>query len=356
MKTTSRLGPLAFALGLGLLARHAVRRARRLELRGKTVVIVGASRGLGLALARALGRRGCRLAICARDEAALTRAAAELRAAGVETMAVGCDATDEAAVGRFIAAVEGHFGAIDALVTVAATIRVGPLSSMGKRDFIEALESIFWTAYHPTMAVLPAMRRRGRGRVVHVTSIGGKVGVPHLAPYCTAKFALVGFSESLRAELAGTGVRVTTVVPGLMRTGSHVNASFKGRAAEEFNWFGLAATSPLTAVSAERAAASIVDALEHGDAERVISAPARLAALAHGLAPGLVSDAMGLQKRLLLPADAAPTRPARGADVEHDAAAALAIEAAGAASVERYHQRPRPRGAPGPRSATPPMR
>ncbi|HEU4411994.1 MAG TPA: SDR family NAD(P)-dependent oxidoreductase [Polyangiaceae bacterium] len=340
MRTPTSLGPLALAAGLGLLTRHFARRARRLELRGKVVVITGGSRGLGLEVARELGRRGCRLAVCARDGVALERARRELAAAGVEVMAASCDASDEAEVGQFIAAVEARFGGVDALVANAATIQVGPLESMTRRDFADAFEHIFWSAYHPTMAVLPGMRRRRAGRVVHITSIGGKIGVPHLAPYCSAKFALVGFSETLRAELAGTGVRVTTVVPGLMRTGSHVNASFKGQAAKEFAWFSLAATSPLTAVSAPRAARQVVDALEHGDAERVISLPAKLAALAHGLAPGLVSELMGAQKRLLPSADA-PGAPSRGADVAREAPASSLIEAFGGGSVARYNQRAR---------------
>jgi NAD(P)-dependent dehydrogenase (short-subunit alcohol dehydrogenase family) len=339
MEPLSRLGSLALVTGLGLLAGSLTRRARRLDLRGKTVLITGGSRGLGLAIARELGRRGSRLAICARGIEDLNRARRELEEAGVEVMVGACDASDEAEMGRFAAAVEARFGHIDALVANAATIQVGPLTSMTRRDFSEAFEQIFWAAYHPTMAVLPAMRRRGAGRIVHITSIGGKIGVPHLAPYCSAKFALVGFSESLRAELAGTGVRVTTVVPGLMRTGSHVNASFKGQPAKEFAWFSLAATSPFTAVSAARAARAVVDALAYGDAERVISAPARLGAFAHGLAPGLVSRLMGVSKRML-PGDVVSDASARGTEVENEAPTKSLVDTFGGASVDRYHQRP----------------
>ena len=341
MRTPTSLKPLAFAAGLGLLARHLTRRARRLELRGKVVVITGGSRGLGLAVAHELGRRGCRLAICGRDGDALERARHELVEAGVDVMSSVCDAGDEVEVERFVAAVEDHFGAVDVLVANAATIQVGPLEAMTRRDFVDAFNDIFWTAYNPTMAVLPAMRRRRAGRIVHITSIGGKVGVPHLAPYSSAKFALVGFSEALRAELAGTGVRVTTVVPGLMRTGSHVNASFKGQAEKEFAWFSLAATSPLTSVSAARAAREVVDALEHGEAERVISLPAKLAAFAHGIAPGLVSELMGAQKRLL-PSHDRPTQSVPGTEVERDAPASSVIEALGGASTAQYNQRPQP--------------
>jgi NAD(P)-dependent dehydrogenase (short-subunit alcohol dehydrogenase family) len=342
MTSSSPLRSLALVAGLGLLARSLVRRAGRLDLRGKTVVITGGSRGLGLAVARELGRRGCRLALCARGIEGLDRARRELEAAGVEVMVDACDASDEAEVQSFIAEVEARFGHIDAIVANAASIKVGPITSMSRRDFEDAFEQIFWTAYHPTMAVLPAMRQRGAGRIVHIASIGGKVGVPHLAPYCSAKFALAGFSETLRAELAGTGVKVTTIVPGLMRTGSHVNASFKGQSAKEFAWFGLAATSPLTAISAARAARQVVDALEYGDAERTISASAMLASLAHGVAPGLVSQLMRASNRML-PGDTAPGGAVRGAEVERKTPASTLIDAFGGSSVERYYQLSEPR-------------
>jgi short-subunit dehydrogenase len=158
---------------------------------------------------------------------------------------------------------------------------------------------MFWGGVYTTFEVLPQMRARRRGRIVNVTSIGGKVGVPHLAPYGAAKFAAVGFSEGLRAELARDGIVVTTVVPGLMRTGSHLNALFKGQHRQEFGWFSLGATLPVTAISAEGAARRIVSALAHGDSEVILSWQAQLLALAHGLFPGVTTDALSLVNRLL---------------------------------------------------------
>lgn len=98
------------------------------------------------------------------------------------------------------------------------------------------------------------MRARRRGRIVNITSIGGKVGMPHLLPYTCAKFATVGLSEGLRAELGREGIRVTTIVPGLMRTGSHLKAMFRGQHEQEFTWFSLGASLPLVSMGAERAA------------------------------------------------------------------------------------------------------
>jgi hypothetical protein len=115
------------------------------------------------------------------------------------------------------------------------------------------------------------MRARRAGHILNVTSIGGKVSVAHLLPYSTAKFAAVGFSEGLHAELAPAGIHVLTVVPGLMGTGSHINAEFKGQYRREFAWFSLAASVPVTSMSAHKAARQIVAAIEYGDAELVLT-------------------------------------------------------------------------------------
>ena len=117
-------------------------------------------------------------------------------------------------------------------------------SSATVADFEDAMGTMFWGMVYTTLAALPQMTERGAGRIVNITSIGGKVAVPHLLPYCCAKFAAVGFSEGIRAELAKDHIKVTTVVPGLLRTGSHANAVFKGDHHKEYGWFSLAATRP----------------------------------------------------------------------------------------------------------------
>jgi len=150
-----------------------------------------------------------------------------------------------------------------------------------------------------TLAVLPAMRARQSGRIVNVTSIGGKVAVPHLLPYDCAKFAAVGFSEGLRAELARAGVSVTTVVPGLMRTGSHQFAEFRGKPAAERAWFGLAASTPGLAMSAQRAARRIVRAAKRREPEVVVGAPAKLLRLLKDLFPSPAMRAFSVANRLM---------------------------------------------------------
>jgi short-subunit dehydrogenase len=120
-----------------------------------------------------------------------------------------------------------------------------------------------------------------------------------LVPYSASKVALVGLSEGLRAELRKDGIVVTTVCPGLMRTGSPRNARFKGRHEQEYAWFSISDSLPITSINAERAAAQIVDACRHGDAELVISVQAKLAVLFHGVFPGLTADALALINELL---------------------------------------------------------
>ncbi len=207
-------------VGLGLAAglATALRPRPEWELGGQVAVITGGSRGLGLLLARELGRHGCQLAICARDEAELARARADLESRGMTVHTVRCNVAERAEVERFIAEVVRRFGGIDLLVNNAGTIKVGPVELMTVGDFEDAMRVNFWGMVYPTLSALPIMRAQGGGRIVNITSIGGKVSVPHLLPYNCAKFAAVAFSEGLRAELARDGITVVTVVPGLMRT------------------------------------------------------------------------------------------------------------------------------------------
>ena len=157
----------------------------------------------------------------------------------------------------------------------------------------------FWAPYHVTMAALPHLRRRPEARVVNITSIGGKIAVPHLAPYCASKFAAVGFSDSLRSELARERIFVTTVAPGMMRTGSHVNARFKGDHGAEFSWFAAGASLPVLSISADRAAAAILRACKRRQPFLAIGLPTKVAIAANGVAPNVVAKVMNIAARFL---------------------------------------------------------
>lgn len=282
---------------------------------GKVVVITGGSRGLGLALAKEAARHGARIAICARDQSELESAR---RQVGVQSE-VGtyvCDVTNYDEVVKWINNVRADFGQIDVLINNAGVISVGPLESQTLSDFQEAMDVMYWGVVYPTLAVLPHMKARRQGSIANITSIGGKVSVPHLLPYSAAKFAAVGFSEGLHAELAKSGVHVTTVAPGLMRTGSHLNAFFKGNHRSEFTWFSLGATLPLSSISAEAAARKIVRAIRHRTAEIILSPQAKAIAVLHGVAPGLTSELMAAINRVLPESQGDPSTRYTGSESE----------------------------------------
>ncbi|MCA1617930.1 MAG: SDR family NAD(P)-dependent oxidoreductase [Acidobacteria bacterium] len=291
---------LAAAGAGGYLAARAVyRRFNGYDFRGKTVLITGGSRGLGLVLARGFASEGARVAVCARDPRELERARADLARRGADAFAFPCDVSDRAQVKELVDVVTHHFGRVDVLVNNAGVIQVGPVEEMTLEDYEQAMAVHFWGPLYATLAVLPQMRARRDGRVVNVSSIGGKISVPHLVPYCASKFALAGLSDGLRAELAKDGVVVTSVFPGLMRTGSPRNASFKGQHRAEYAWFAISDSLPVSSIGAERAAAQIIDACRHGRAELVITTQAQLAVKFRALFPEAAAELLAVVNRLL---------------------------------------------------------
>jgi short-subunit dehydrogenase len=310
------LGVVAALTAGAVAARRTLRRRRAFDFRDAFVLITGASRGLGLVLARQLlGEGVAGIAICARDAAELERARAELAQHG-RVLAVPADVTDREHVDNLVRVVSSQFGRLDVVVNNAGTITVGPLETMTIEDFEEALRSNFWAAVYVTLAVLPDMRRRGRGRIVNIASIGGKIAVPHLLPYTASKFALVGFSSGLRAEVAKDGIFVTTVCPGLMRTGSPRNAEFKGQHRAEYAWFSLGDALPISSMSADRAARQIIEACRRGEAEVVLSIQAKTAATFHGLFPGVTAELLSVVNRLLPAPGGIGSARAKGKDSE----------------------------------------
>lgn len=292
------IGGVTAALGYAL-----VRSSRKIDFDGKTVVISGASRGLGLELARAFAAVGADLVLLARNEVELARAAKDLRRYNTRVTPLACDVTEPTQVRNAVAKTIAASGRIDVLVNNAGTIQVGPIENMEVEDYRNAMAVHFWGPFHLIEEVLPHMKARRRGRIVNIASIGGKVAVPHLLPYAASKFALVGLSEGLRAELLKDGIYVTTVCPGLMRTGSHLNAYFKGQHRKEFALFAITNASPLFSTTSAAAAQKIIEACRYGKAEIVITPQARLLRLAQSLFPGLVAESFGLVNRLLPKAD-----------------------------------------------------
>ena len=284
---------------IGAVGYTLLRSYRRMDFNGKTVVISGASRGLGLELARGFTSEGSDVALLARDQLELARAAKELRRYGTRITPVGCDITQQQQVHEAIAKIIRDHGKIDVLVNDAGIIQVGPVENMELEDYQSAMDVHFWGPLYLIQEVIPHMRVRQQGRIVNIASIGGKVAVPHLLPYAASKFALVGLSEGLRAELLKDGIYVTTVCPGLMRTGSHLNAYFKGQHEKEYALFAIANASPLLSTTSNAAARKIIEACRYGKAELVITPQAGLLRLANALFPGLMTESFALINRLL---------------------------------------------------------
>jgi NAD(P)-dependent dehydrogenase (short-subunit alcohol dehydrogenase family) len=297
---------LALGAGAAVLAARLARARHAVDFGGRVVVITGGSRGLGLVLARKFAARGARLVLVARDERELDRARRLLEdEQRAEVLAVPCDVRRKAHVRAAVAQILETWGAIDVLINCAGVIQVGPLEHMQHEDFENAMATHFWGPLNLMFEVVPEMRRRGFGRIVNISSIGGRVAVPHLAPYSASKFALTGLSDAVRAELAPHGIRVTTVTPGLMRTGSPMNAQFKGQHQAEHAWFAISAALPGASVSADRAADQILAACAHGDAALTITPQASAAAALNGLASSAVARIMAIASRLL-PGPAGP--------------------------------------------------
>jgi len=289
---------LSLGIAAGMTAMQLIFR-RSYDLRRKTVFITGGSRGLGLVLAREFAARGSRVAISARDGEALERAAADIGRYGHDVLPLETDISMREDAENAMDQIRRQFGPVEVLVNNAGTLCVGPLEVMTIDDFRDSLNTHFWGPYFTTMAALPDMKKAQQGRILNISSIGGKISVPHLLPYCVGKFALTGFSEGLRSALLKDQIYVTTVCPGLMRTGSPRNAFFRGNNEAEYAWFSISDALPGLSMSAERAAHRIVNGCVRGDAEIVLSVPAMAATRFGAIFPGISADLLGIVNQLL---------------------------------------------------------
>ncbi len=276
-----------------------VLRTARYSLRGKVALITGGSRGLGLVLARHICAEGGSVALIARDPDELARAKADLTQRGGTVLTIQCDLLDTGQIQSAVRQVIDRMSKIDILINSAGIIEVGPLEHMTREDFERTMRLHFWAPYELVSRIVPEMRTRGGGRIVNISSIGGKVAMPHLAPYSVSKFALTGFSDAIRAEFARDNIHVTTVAPGMMRTGSHVNAKFKGNHDIEFAWFATAAGAPLISMNADRAARKILAACRRGQPSLTLTMAARGTIVGNALFPNLTGYVMKIINRFL---------------------------------------------------------
>lgn len=333
-----------FGIGLASVAASTLADRTRNKAhwaRGKVVVITGGSRGLGMALAEEFGRRGARLVLAARNESDLSQARQQLLERGAirnpdDALIAAVDLRKPEDAQRLIDDATRRFGRVDVLINNAGIITVGPVENQTLEQFRDVMDSNFYSGLHCTLAVLPQMLRRREGAIANVTSIGGRIAVPHLLPYTASKFAAVGFSEGLGMELRSKGIRVTTICPGLMRTGSHRNAQFTGDASREYRWFSMAANTPLASASARCAARKIANGIAAGCAEITITPQAFLVARFGNLSPELKRLAMMSMHMALPDPMEGQNTPHRGEEVRDRELFPASIF--GSRAARRYNQ------------------
>ena len=260
-------------------------RMARMDLSGRIVVITGASSGIGRAAAVMAARHGASVALVARDESRLREATSEVARHGTAA-AFACDVADEHAVSEMARRVSSELGPADILVNNAGFAIYGTVSSLDAAVIRAHMETNYFGAVHCTKAFMPHMLEVNRGKIVNVASVAASIGLPGIAAYCASKFAMLGFSESLRAELAKTGVGITTVSPIAVRTPFFDHASFAG----------VRRYSPMS-LDVQTVARAIMRAIGSRRGEITVPGAARLAIWAKHTFPwafnALVSSAFG---------------------------------------------------------------
>lgn len=198
-----------------------------------TALITGSSEGIGKATALLLARKGYDLILTARHSDQLEATAREVRSLGQEVLPVVTDMKDPEQVGTLVEKTLGHYGHLDVLVNNAGIYLSGPVEAFSLEDWHQAIDLNLWGYIYTIQALLPHFLQRGTGTIVNVSSIGGKVAVPYLAPYCTTKFAIAGLTESLHSELSPKGIHVAGIYPNLIKSNFMQRAIFRGKDAQD---------------------------------------------------------------------------------------------------------------------------
>jgi 3-oxoacyl-[acyl-carrier protein] reductase len=188
------------------------------DLAGKIALVTGASRGIGFAIARRLGRMGARVSICGRDQAKLDQSASRLRNEGIDTLAIPADVSRGDQVSILVQKTQQELGPIDILVNNAGTGLFGPFHKFGEADWNVVLDTNLKSVFLVCCAVAPEMIRRQSGHIINISSLAGKNTFANGAIYCASKWGLMGLTGSMAEDLRGFGIRVSAICPGSVAT------------------------------------------------------------------------------------------------------------------------------------------
>lgn len=255
-----------------------------------TVLITGASQGIGKATALLFAQNGYDVVLAAREPDRLHRVAQEISALGREALAVPCDISDLDQVNALAEKAIAGYGNIDVLVNNAGICSTGPFENTSMEDWHKIINVNLWGYIYTTYALLPQFLARGTGTIINVGSFGGKVPLPYMTAYCTSKYAVTGFTETLRLEMEPLGIQVCGVHPSATNSAFLERALFRGEDAEvnqRRQQMEQMLSSPMASQPSDVAKA-IFDMIKHPKAE-VIIGTAAVATATHKLAPGLMN-------------------------------------------------------------------
>ena len=198
-----------------------------------TVLITGASQGIGKATALLFARQGYDLVLAARQPERLEAIASEVRSLGRNALAVPTDVRDSEQVNTLVEKTLEYYGTLDVLINNAGIYLLGSVEGFSLSDWHQAMDTNFWGYVHTLHALLPHFLERGKGTIVNVSSIGGKVPIPYQVPYTASKYAVTGLTQSLHAELEPKGIKVCGVYPNFISTDLMERAIFRGKDEED---------------------------------------------------------------------------------------------------------------------------
>lgn len=193
-----------------------------------TVLITGASQGIGKATALLFAQNGYDTILAARREEPLAQVAQEIQNLGRTALPISCDVKDPQQVNTLVDKALAQFGNVDVLINDAGIYISGPVESFSLEDWHQAIDTNLWGYIHTIHALLPHMLARGSGTIVNLASIGGKVPIPYLVPYCTSKFAVNGLTEAMHSELKPKGIHVCGIYPNVIKSSLMERAIFRG--------------------------------------------------------------------------------------------------------------------------------